>query len=114
MATWGPVTVAYKKAERGIVLGRPDEVLETAARLETVGRATSTEYFRHRLDVARAHTMLRQYGEAVDVLTDVHGRAPEWLAQQRAARDLMGEVIARRRTLTPLMRSLADAIDVPM
>lgn len=114
LATWGPVTVAYKKAERGIVLDRPDEVLETAARLETVGRTTSTEFFRHRLDVARAHTMLRQYGEAVDVLADVHEKVPEWLAQQRAARDVMGDVIARRRTLTPRMRSLADAIGVPM
>lgn len=114
LATWGPVTVAYKKAERGIVLDRPDEVLETAARLETAGQATSTEYFRHRLDVARAHTMLRQYGEAVDVLTEVQERAPEWLAQQRAARDVMGDVIARRRTLTPRMRSLADSIGIPL
>lgn len=114
LATWGPVTVAYKKAERGVVLDRPDEVLETASRLEATGQAVSTEYFRHRVDVARAHTMLRQYGEAVDVLSAVHSQAPQWLALQRSARDVMADVIAHRRTLTPEMRSLADAIGVPM
>lgn len=120
LATWGPVTVAYKKAERGIVLDRPDEVLQTAARLESAGQgqgralAASTEYHRHRLDVARAHTMMRQHGEAVQVLSDVRKRAPEWLATQRYARDIMADVIAQRRTLTVEMRELADAVALPM
>jgi transcriptional regulator with XRE-family HTH domain len=114
LATWGPITVAYKRAERGIVLDRPDEVLATAKRLESAEQHESTEYHRHRLDVAKAHTMLRQYPEAVEVLSDVRGRAPEWLAQQRYARDILTDVIKRRRTLTPEMRTLADAVGVPM
>lgn len=113
LATWGPVTVAYKSAERNIVLDRPDKVLGTAEQLEAVGAETSTEYHRHRLDVAKAHTMLRQYGEAVGVLATVRAQAPEWLAQQRYAQDIMGYVISKRRTLTPEMRELADAIGVP-
>ena len=114
LATWGPVTVAYKSAERGIVLDRPDKVLKTAEQLDAVGPETSTEYHRHRLDVAKAHTMVRQYGEAVSVLSAVREQAPEWLAQQRYAQDIMGEVISKRRTLSPEMRDLADAIGVPM
>lgn len=114
LATWGPVTVAYKNAERGIVLDRPDSVLKTAEQLKTVGPEVSTEYHRHRLDVAKAHTMLRQYGEAVSVLSTVREQAPEWLAQQRYAQDILGQVISRRRTLTPEMRDLAGAIGLPM
>ncbi|SEG16870.1 Helix-turn-helix domain-containing protein [Actinacidiphila yanglinensis] len=114
LATWGPVTVAYKTAERGIVLDRPDRVLKAAAQLEGVGRRVSTEYHRHRLDVAKAHTMVRQYGEAVTVLSSVRQQAPEWLAQQRYARDILGEVISKRRTLTAEMRELADSVGVPM
>lgn len=114
LATWGPVTVAYKTAERGIVTGRPDVVLQTAERLHRTGPADSTEHHRHRLDVARAHVTMRQHDEAVGVLQGVRERAPEWLAQQKYARDIMGDMVARRRTLTPDMRELADAVNLPL
>lgn len=114
LTTWGPVTVAYKRAERGIVLDRPNEVLDVAGQLQATSADTSTEYHRHRLDVAKAHVMLRQYGDAVSVLSDVRQQAPEWLAHQRYARDIVGEVIGRRRTLTEEMRQLADAVQVPL
>ncbi|MBL1101570.1 helix-turn-helix domain-containing protein [Streptomyces coffeae] len=112
LTTWGPTTVRYKAAERHIVLDEPDKVLCMAR-----GRGSqvaSTEYHRHHLDVARAHTMLRQYGEAIEVLADVHSDAPEWLTHQRYARDILGDVVQRRRTLTPEMRTLADAVGLPM
>jgi transcriptional regulator with XRE-family HTH domain len=112
LTTWGPTTVRYKAAERHIVLDEPDKVLRAARSRGSV--AVSTEYHRHRLDVAKAHTMLRQYGEAVDVLSDVHGNAPEWLASQRYARDILGDVVERRRTLTPEMRTLATAVGLPL
>ncbi|MEE4424308.1 helix-turn-helix domain-containing protein [Streptomyces bugieae] len=120
LTTWGPTTVRYKAAERHIVLDEPDKVLRAAKRpRRTQARqrpalAVSTEYHRHRLDVAKAHTMMRQYGEAVDVLTDVHANAPEWLASQRYAQDILGDVVQKRRTLTPRMRELADALSVPL
>lgn len=113
LASWGPVTVAYKAAERDIIMDRPDSVLEMAERLDSVGQG-GTEYHRHRLDVAKAHTMKRQYGRAVEVLGGVLSEAPEWLSQQRYASDIMAEVIGRRRTLTPQMRALADAVNVPL
>ncbi|QDL75299.1 helix-turn-helix domain-containing protein [Streptomyces malaysiensis subsp. malaysiensis] len=122
LATWGPTTVRYKACERHIVLDQPDKVLRAvkpkrsgrAAPGTHGGLAVSTEYHRHRLDVAKAHTMMRQYPEAVDVLTGVHVEAPEWLASQRYARDILGDVVERRRTLTPEMRTLADAVGVPL
>ncbi|SLH22259.1 Uncharacterised protein [Mycobacteroides abscessus subsp. abscessus] len=36
--------------------------------------------------------------------------APEWLVQQRYARDILGAVVEGRRTLTADMRELADFI----
>ncbi|MGW2324843.1 helix-turn-helix domain-containing protein [Streptomyces sp. NPDC001700] len=123
LTTWGPTTVRYKACERHIVLDEPDKVLR-AVKPTRLGRAAppqrpsglsvSTEFHRHRLDVAKAHTMMRQYGEAVGVLTDVHTNAPEWLANQRYARDILGDVVERRRTLTPEMRMLADAVGLPL
>ena len=113
LSSWGPVTVAYKAAERDIILDRPDSVLEAAERLSHAGRG-GTEYHRHRLDVAKAYVMKRQHGRAVEVLGDVHAEAPEWLSQQRYAADIMTDVIGRRRTLTPQMRVLADAVGVPL
>jgi transcriptional regulator with XRE-family HTH domain len=114
LTTWGPVTVGYKYAERYVILDKPDKVLTTAHRMTNGGQVASTEYHRHRLDVAKAHTMMRQYGDAVGVLTDVHTAAPEWLANQRYARDIVSVVVKKRRTLTPEMRLLADAVAVPL
>ncbi|MET7934518.1 helix-turn-helix domain-containing protein [Streptomyces sp. NPDC005322] len=119
LTTWGPTTVRYKACERHIVLDEPDKVLRAVkpkrpGRAGPGGLAVSTEYHRHRLDVAKAHTMMRQYPEAVDVLTSVHAEAPEWLASQRYARDILGDVMEKRRTLTPEMRTLADAVSLPM
>ncbi|MGW9044688.1 helix-turn-helix domain-containing protein [Streptomyces lydicus] len=111
LTTWGPVTVGYKAAERHIVLDQPDRVIAGA---RTGSQQASTEYHRHRLDVARAHTMMRQHGEAVDVLASINAAAPEWLASQRYAQDIMGVVVEQRRTLTPEMRELADALSVPL
>ncbi|EFL25654.1 putative DNA-binding protein [Streptomyces himastatinicus ATCC 53653] len=122
LTTWGPTTVRYKACERHIVVDEPDKVLRAvkpkqpgpAATRGPSGLAVSTEYHRHRLDVAKAHTMMRQYGQAVDVLTGVNESAPEWLAHQRYARDILGDVVKRRRTLTPEMRTLADAVGLPL
>jgi transcriptional regulator with XRE-family HTH domain len=109
LTTWGPATVSYKAAERFIVLDEPDKVLAMTGR---GSQKASTEYWRHRLDVAKAHAMLRQYTEAVDTLADVQAQAPEWLGSQRYARDILTDVVSRRRTLTPRMRDLSDALSI--
>ncbi|WFB09838.1 helix-turn-helix domain-containing protein [Streptomyces sp. LX-29] len=114
LASWGPTTVAYKQAERYIIADRPDEVLATSQRLAAVRRMGGTEFNRHRLDVAKAHVKLKQPTEAMAVLAKIHAAAPEWLAEQRYARDIMGDVVKRRRTLTPEMRMMADAVRLPM
>ncbi|MDT0448644.1 helix-turn-helix domain-containing protein [Streptomyces hesseae] len=111
----GPVTVKLKRAENALIADRPDHVLQLAERVPTSGlRPTSNNRNRHLLDVAEANVRLRRYAEAVDVLEHVRTVAPQWLPNQRYAQDILGRVIERRRTLTPGMRSLADAIGVPL
>jgi transcriptional regulator with XRE-family HTH domain len=111
---FGPATVAVIQAENAIVQDRPDVTLGLAEHLDVQRFPVSRHYYRHRLDVARAHVSLREYGDAVGVLEEVRRAAPEWLVQQRYARDILSIVIARRRTLTAEMRELADFLRLPM
>ncbi|WP_030809613.1 helix-turn-helix domain-containing protein [Streptomyces sp. NRRL F-2799] len=111
IATWGPATVAYKAAEQGVVTDRPEEVLEIASRLKG---GKGSEYHRHRLDVAKAYTMTRQHGRALEVLGEVAAEAPEWIAEQPYARDTLADTITRRRTLTDETRQLADLVGLPL
>lgn len=118
MATWGPMSVAYVRAETHAVRDEPEQVLQVASKLPVPGpedpRRHLAAHNRHRLDVAKAHTMIRQHGKAVEVLAEVHAASPEWLAQQRYARDILGDLVRRRRTLTPGMRTLADTVGLPL
>jgi len=69
---------------------------------------------RHHLDMANAKAALGDYGEACTSLQHVRAQAPEWLAQQRYARDILAHIISHRRTLTPGMRDLADTLNIPL
>ncbi|GAA2957054.1 helix-turn-helix domain-containing protein [Streptomyces enissocaesilis] len=115
LQAFGPVTVALKRAENAMVVDRPDLVLKLAAKVPVQGmRPTSNNRNRHLLDVANAHARTRQYAEAVDILTGIRATAPQWFPKQRYARDIVSGILARRRTLTPEMRSLADAVGMPV
>jgi transcriptional regulator with XRE-family HTH domain len=112
---FGPVTVAYIRAEARVLTGHPDAALKIAGSLPGAPPFPGlVSRLRHRLDVASAHAQMSRYPDAVAVLQDVRQRAPEWLPQQHYARDIMARVIDRRRTLTPEMRELADFVGVPL
>lgn len=115
LQAFGPVTVTLKRAENAMIVDKPDLVLKLSARIPTGGmRPTSNNRNRHLLDVAEAHARSRDYVKTVEVLQRIRVDAPQWLPNQRYARDIFGRVIARRRALTPDMRELADAIGVPV
>lgn len=108
-------TVQLKEAEHAMITDRPDQVLRLSASISWEGmRPTSNNLNRNRLDQASARVRLRQYAEAVDTLETVWQAAPQWLPHQQYARDILGWVVARRRTLTPRMRVLADAVHLPL
>ncbi|HUY45877.1 MAG TPA: helix-turn-helix transcriptional regulator [Streptosporangiaceae bacterium] len=111
---FGPATVAMKRVENAVVDGRPDVALRLAARVPHGLRPTSDNRNRHLLDVSASNAELRRYNEAVGVLTQLRGEAGPWLAEQRMARDILRRIVHRRRTLTPEMRELADAVRLPL
>ena len=111
---FGPATVTMKRVENAVVDGKPDVALNLATRVPHGLRATSDNRNRHLLDVSAANTELRRYDDAVGVLKQLRGEAGPWLAEQRMARDILGRVVHRRRTLTPDMRDLAEAIRLPL
>jgi transcriptional regulator with XRE-family HTH domain len=111
---FGPATVAIIQAENAIIENRPDHTLAIARQIENRVLPLPRYHHRHRLDVASAHVAKRQHAEAAEVLAEVHRKAPEWLAQQRYARDIVTRMIGHRRTLTPEMRELAAAVRLPL
>ncbi|MEU6174703.1 helix-turn-helix domain-containing protein [Streptantibioticus parmotrematis] len=115
LQAFGPLTVVLKRAENAMVTDRPDLVLSMAAKIRpSEMRPTSNNRNRHLLDVANAQVAMRRYGEAVDILEGIRHAAPEWLANQRYAQDVLRRIVTRRRTLTSEMRTLADAVGLPL
>jgi transcriptional regulator with XRE-family HTH domain len=111
---FGPMTVAMFQAQNALIQNRPEVTLRIGRQLEGRSFPLPETWNRHRLDVANAHAITRDYTGAVTVLRDIQRNAPEWLAQQRYARDILSQIIGKRRTLTPGMRQLADAVRLPL
>ncbi|WP_245834247.1 transcriptional regulator [Streptomyces aidingensis] len=107
--TFSVINVQYKAAECAAVRERPEQVLSIAEGIPRDAKNGNSGR-RHLLDVASAQAQLRQRDEAVGTLWEIWEQAPEWLSQQRYATDIMAEVVARRRRLTPQMQALARAV----
>jgi transcriptional regulator with XRE-family HTH domain len=111
---FGPATVAFRRAETWVIDGKPDKTLAVAASIPPdVLPTADMSRLRHRLDVAHAYVLLRKFAEALTVIQETREAAPEWMVQQRYARDILSRIIGKRRTLTPQMRELADFCHVP-
>lgn len=115
--TFGPAQVQVIAAENAALQGQPDRVLAISQRLPGPGlaRIEPAQRLRHRLDVASAHAMRRQYGDVVEIMQGLRHEAPEWLASQQYARDILEDVARRRRGPWPEeLRELAKATRLPM
>jgi transcriptional regulator with XRE-family HTH domain len=112
---FGLSTVATIEAENAVIQGYPEQTLQVTGTLTARQFPVSRHYWRSQLDKARALAMTRRNAEAVEVLRTARTAAPQWLVQQRGARDTLAMVItARKRTLTPEVRELADAVRLPL
>jgi transcriptional regulator with XRE-family HTH domain len=110
--TFDAATVAMKRVENAVVDDRPDVALRLARDIPADQRPTSDNRNRHMIDVSAAHVELRQYDAAFDVLASLSRDARPWLVEQRSARDLLGRIIRKRRTLTPEMRELVGLVQL--
>ncbi|MFJ1455004.1 helix-turn-helix domain-containing protein [Nocardia sp. N2S4-5] len=111
--TFGPLEVSYIAAESFVISHEPEKTLAIASNVPAPPiEPAGASRMRHKLDVANAHTQMGRFGEALESFRTVRRTAPEWLVQQRYARDVLNEVVRKRRTLTPDMRELADAVQL--
>ncbi|MGW6455048.1 helix-turn-helix domain-containing protein [Streptomyces sp. NPDC055078] len=126
--TWGgfgPVKVAVKSIEDCLVTGQSQSdareviarsvqgVLEPKALRKLGYPAEGADWSRHRLDVARAHTLLGSHQDAMDELTGIKVTGAEWIRHQPMARRVMGDILhSRKRTLTQEMRDMAAYLQV--
>ncbi|UGT59667.1 helix-turn-helix domain-containing protein [Nocardia asteroides] len=108
--TFDTAVVDMKRVENAVVDDRPDLALRLARQIPPDQRPTSDNRNRHLLDVAAANVELRSYDAAFGVLVKLSNEARPWLVEQRLAREILGRIIGRRRTLTREMREMADAI----
>jgi transcriptional regulator with XRE-family HTH domain len=112
---FGPRTVAMASAEIALVQGDPARALRITERLDSKGFPVTRNWLRSRLDVAAAHVCQGDDEDAVAVLAGVRDAAPEWLAQQRGARDTVAVLAGRpRRVIAAEVRALADAVRLPL
>jgi len=116
--TFGPVTVAMIMAENYAITRQPDRVLDLAQAMPgiahrhggTIIHPLAASRCRHRLDVASALVMRNRYAEAMGLLRSLHSEVPEWLVEQRYARDIVREMIDKRRSPTREMLDIAAAV----
>jgi len=113
LATFGPVTATIQRVENELLQDRPDQALKEAESMPPDAPQYTTVYHRHRVDVARAAVMVGDVDRATEIMAELKQRAPEWLRYQRAAREVVRDIVRRQpRTLTDVQRSLADHLNV--
>lgn len=115
--TFGPASAEMIAAENAAIQERPERVIAIAERIPRAGllHAQSASRLRSGLDVANARVMLRQGEQAMDALDAIRAEAPEWLREQRYARDVvaaLGGLWKRRRP--ERYQVLADAVQLPL
>jgi transcriptional regulator with XRE-family HTH domain len=115
-ARFGPATVMVIAAESAALSWQPDKTLLIAERVRgSLPAIEPAQQLRHRLDVASAHAMKRDYPDVVTVMRGLQREAPEWLASQQYARDILeGIVRDRRGPWTRELRDLAAATRLPL
>lgn len=114
--TFGPVSVDMIAAENAAIQERPERVIAVTERIPRSGllHAQSASRLRSGLDVASARVMLRHGDLAMDALDNIRVEAPEWLREQRYARDIMFNLRGLWKRRRPeRFRVLADAVQLP-
>ncbi|GHE32293.1 hypothetical protein GCM10017673_38980 [Streptosporangium violaceochromogenes] len=106
--TFGPLTAALGRAENAAVAEEPGRVVELFQRLPRgAGRTDSSTWNRALLDAARAHARIGDVPRAVEIMTGLRRKAPEWLRYQQLGLDTTREIVSRaKRKLTTDQREL--------
>jgi transcriptional regulator with XRE-family HTH domain len=109
--SFGPTQVAMQDTYTSAVLGQSARALK-AARGVRRENLLHISYGAHKLDVAQALIDSRRGGEAVGALLEAQAVSAEWFRHQGLARNLVRDLVARQKRLTPALRQLAGSIGV--
>ncbi|GAB3444229.1 helix-turn-helix domain-containing protein [Streptomonospora sediminis] len=113
--TFGRLTVAMKGPENALVADRPDKALELAAKLpRDTGDVMRSDWHRHRIDKANAHTKMGNTDKAETILQNLRQEAPDWLRYQQSARETTEDLLDGMRKPSQSQRDLADFLGVPL
>lgn len=112
--SFGPVTAGIAGPEVELIIGHPDAALRLAERIpRNAGRASTSQWSRHLLDVARANIDVGNTDRATGIMTKLRKEHSGWLRYQQPARDAVREILATRpRMPTEEQRALAEFMNV--
>jgi hypothetical protein len=95
---FGPATVAMFQAQNALLDEHPEAALRIGKRLEGQRFPLPETWNRHRLDVAQAHVLVREYAVRLPLLR------PLSLSPAPDERDIAGHAHPRRHAVTPAAR----------
>lgn len=107
---FGPSTVAMHAVNLEMELAEPARALTAASTVPGNPDVPATAYTRYLLDLAHAQAEGGQDTEALQTLLGVEHRAPEWLRYQVLGREVVRELVERRRRVPERLRDLASRL----
>ncbi|MEV5707271.1 helix-turn-helix transcriptional regulator [Actinoallomurus sp. NPDC052274] len=111
---FGPVSAAVMGPEIEILADQPDAALRLANQIpRDAGRANTSTWNRHLLDVANAHVATGNADKATDIMDALRRQHPEWLRYQQYGRDVTRSILSKRpRMPNEAQRQLAEFMNV--
>lgn len=109
---FGPTSVSLHAVRVAVELGDGGEALDLARRIESGGLSAERQA-RYNIDLAQAHAMRRQIGEALRCLEEAERLTPEQTRTHRVARAVARDLIQLSGPrLRPDLRDLAERFGV--
>jgi transcriptional regulator with XRE-family HTH domain len=110
---FGPANVAIFGVSTAVEMGDGDLAIRRSKRVDTDAIPSRERQARYLIDVARAYSQARKDAAALQIISEAHRRAPEYVANHVMAREVVAELLEReRRAVTPGLRTLAKKMGI--
>lgn len=107
-SSFGKTTVASIEVENAMTMGDAERALRLAQRVTFAERVRSTTWTRHLLTVAEARTATKDFDGAVKTLGQVRRTSPEWLRNQKLAKNVVSDLLDSASVRRARQSGLAD------
>ena len=110
---FGPVNTQIFGVSTAVEMGQGAIALQRTRQVNVDGIPSRERQARYLIDVARAYSQVGKDAAALQVISDAHKRAPEYVINQPMAREVVTALLEReRRTVTPGLRTIAKKMGV--